>query len=410
MSTATIDHRSLYRLPWSLPDNAICWLEPTSLCNLHCDGCYRESDEGHKPLSAVLRELDIFQNLRTTDCISIAGGDPLIYPDIIPLVAEIKRRGIKPILNTNGVALTPELLRELKTAGLFGITFHVDGNQGRSGHWLGKNEIELNELRLKYAEMVASAGGVACGFNATVYDENKHHLPGMLQWAREHIDIVQTMVFICFRNIAPDNTFEWLAGGRRIDFQSLWYHSQEKRRIDIGSKECTALAREHDPNFAPAAYLNGTEDPTALKWLLSARIGTRKRTYGYVGPKFIELLMGSYHFTNGKYLSYASRSATRQGRAAILLLWPFDRGMRRITKAYFGAVARNPLRIFQRAHVQTIMFIQPVDCMVDGRQSMCDSCPDLTVWEDRLVWSCRLEEMKRFGTFLQTVPRSEKPV
>ncbi len=34
-----VDHRRLYRLPWSLPDNAISWLEPTSACNLSCDGC-----------------------------------------------------------------------------------------------------------------------------------------------------------------------------------------------------------------------------------------------------------------------------------------------------------------------------------------------------------------------------------
>jgi hypothetical protein len=53
--------------------------------------------------------------------------------------------------------------------------------------------------------------------------------------------------------------------------------------------------------------------------------------------------------------------------------------------------------------MQTIMFIQPVDFMEDGRQSMCDGCPDITVWGDELVWSCRLEELKQFGTFLRTV-------
>ena len=41
--------------------------------------------------------------------------------------------------------------------------------------------------------------------------------------------------------------------------------------------------------------------------------------------------------------------------------------------------------------MQSIMFIQPVDFMQDGRQSMCDGCPDITVHEDKLVWSCRLE-------------------
>ena len=48
-ATAVINHRELYRLPWTLPDNAISWLEPTSACNLACDGCYRENvKDSHK--------------------------------------------------------------------------------------------------------------------------------------------------------------------------------------------------------------------------------------------------------------------------------------------------------------------------------------------------------------------------
>ncbi len=39
--TATIDHRELYRLPWSLPESTIAWLEPTKKCNLAYRGCRR---------------------------------------------------------------------------------------------------------------------------------------------------------------------------------------------------------------------------------------------------------------------------------------------------------------------------------------------------------------------------------
>ena len=50
------------------------------------------------------------------------------------------------------------------------------------------------------------------------------------------------------------------------------------------------------------------------------------------------------------------------------------------------------------------MFIQPVDFHCNGAQSMCDGCPDITVHDGRLVWSCRLEELKQFGTFVRCVP------
>ena len=156
-----ISPQTLYRLPWNFADNAISWLEPTSKCNLYCDGCYRENrNESHKPLELIQRELDVFERYRKTDGVSIAGGEPLTHPQIIEIVKMVRAKGWKPIINSNGALLTNELLTELKKAGVCGFTFHIDSYQNRPG-WKGKNEIELNELRLQLAEMLASQGGIS---------------------------------------------------------------------------------------------------------------------------------------------------------------------------------------------------------------------------------------------------------
>jgi len=119
-----------YRLPWNLADNAITWLEPTTACNIHCQGCYRENKpESHTPLKLAIKDLETLKNMRRTDGISIAGGEPLIYPEIVELVRYIASQGWKPIINSNGHALTPDMVKELKNAGLFGFTFHVDSHQ-----------------------------------------------------------------------------------------------------------------------------------------------------------------------------------------------------------------------------------------------------------------------------------------
>jgi len=406
MKAADLDHRDLYRLPWTLPDNGISWIEPTAMCNLSCDGCYRENEkDSHKSLEEVFHELDVFERLRKSDCISIAGGDPLLYPQIVELVREIRRRGFKPIINTNGKALTRELLHSLKKAGVFGFTFHVDANQGRGGKWDGMNELELCELRLEYAEMLAAEGGISCSFNSTVYAENLKYVPDMIDWARQHIDIVHTMVFICFRHVIPEMPYDWYAGDEKVDWDSVMYHSSEKRRIDLRSNDVLGTIQDRFPEFTPAAYLNGTEDPSALKWLLSESVGTKNETFGFVGPKFLELMMSAYHFKKDRYLSYASPSTLGHGRASMMLLWPFDPQLRAAAGRYLRSLLRNPFRIFERVRMQSFMFIQPVDCFADGRQSMCDGCPDITVHEDKLVWSCRLEELKSFGRFLHTVPK-----
>lgn len=396
-----ISNRDLYRLPWTLPDNAISWLEPTSMCNLACDGCYRQNEkDSHKSLQEIKHELDIFQQKRNSDCISIAGGDPLLHPQILDIVKDIKSRGLKPIINTNGFALTEDFLNKLKEAGVFGFTFHVDSKQGRGGKWKGKNEIELNELRYEYARMLADAGGISCSFNSTVYEDTLQYLPEMIDWAQKNIDIVNTMVFIAYRYIVPNMPFDWYAGGQKIDWQSIAYHTADKRRVDILSTDMLKKIRETEPEFHPAAYLNGSEKVDSFKWLLTERIGTTKKLYGYVGPKFMELVMTANHLFKGTYLSYAAPKDCKKGRAALLLLWPFDKGLR---KALLRML-KNPFRLLKKAHFQSILFIQPVDFLQDGRQSMCDGCPDITVWNDDLVWSCRLEEIKTFGTFLRTVP------
>ncbi|MCL6098874.1 MAG: radical SAM protein [Bacteroidetes bacterium] len=402
MSNQVINHLDLYRLPWTLADNAISWLEPTSMCNLSCDGCYRENQkDSHKSFETVKHELDIFQQKRNSDCISIAGGDPLLHPQIVDIVKDIKRRGLKPIINTNGFALKEDLLLELKNAGVYGFTFHIDSKQGRGGDWKGKNELELNELRYKYARMLADAGGIACSFNSTVYEDTLQYVPGMIDWAHKNIDIVHTMVFIAFRYVVPTMPFDWYAGGQKIDWQTIAYHTDKNRKVDILSTDVLQKVREQFPEFTPAAYLNGTEKVDSFKWLLTERVGTKNKIYGYLGPKFLELIMSTHHFVKGKYLSYASPATAKMGRSTMLLLWPFDKKIRKA----LGRMMKSPFRIFKKAHLQTIMFIQPVDFMPDGRQSMCDGCPDITVHNDELVWSCRLEEVTSFGGFLRSVPK-----
>jgi len=402
MNNTILNHRELYRLPWTLPDNAISWLEPTSMCNLACDGCYRDNEkDSHKTIEQIKHELDLFVQKRNSDCISVAGGDPLVHPEIVEIVRQIKLRGLKPILNTNGVALTPEFLKELKNAGVFGFTFHVDSKQGRGGKWKDKSEIELNELRFHYAKMLADEGNIACSFNATVYEDTLQDIPGMIDWAHKNIDIVNTMVFIAFRYIVPTMPFDWYAGGQKVDWQTIIYHTEQKRKVDILSTDMLKTVKERIPEFKPCAFLNGTEKVDSSKWLLTERVGTRKKIYGYLGPKFMELVMTFHHLFKGTYLSYADTKTSKMGRSTLLFLWAFDKGVK---KALFKML-RNPFRVFKKSYLQSILFIQPVDFMEDGRQSMCDGCPDITVLNDELVWSCRLEEHKQFGQFLKSVPK-----
>lgn len=399
-ATSTLDHRRLYRMPWTLPDNVIAWLEPTTACNLRCAGCYRADRQSFKDLAEIRHELDVFEGHRRFDAVSIAGGEPLLHPELDAIVAEVARRGHKPVVNTNGVELDEPRLRRLKAAGLAGVTLHVDSKQGRPG-WEGADEVALNRLRLELAQRVARVGGLTCAFNATVYEDTLEAAPDLVEWAAAHVDLVHVMVLICYREVVRDGEFDYHAGGRPVDISQLVYSTPvRRRRSDITSREVVATIRRRVPDFAPCAYLNGTEAADALKWLVASRIGRPGRILGYLGPKVFELGQVLHHLRHGRYFAYAPPASLRRARW-LLAAAPIDRGVRRA----LGRWLRDPAGWFRRLHLQSVTVIQPADLLADGRASMCDGCPDLTVHEGELVWSCRLEERTRYGRFLDATPK-----
>jgi hypothetical protein len=397
-----LNHLNYYRLPWNLTDNIISWLEPTAKCNLACFGCYRKNEvDSHKPLEQVKEEIQLFTKMRNTDAMSIAGGDPLLHPEITEIVSYIKQQGLKPIVNTNGIALTKELLMELKRAGVYGFTFHIDSKQNRPG-WKDSDELKLNELRYYFAKMLSDAGNISCSFNSTVYRDTMHFIPGMTEWAHKNVNIVNVMVFILYRAVTND-LVDFYLGPRKIDMSGLVYNEEETKDVDLKTEDIYNIFKTMYPDYDGCAYLNGSEKPDSFKWFLTGRLATKDKIYGYLGPKTMEIVQMFNHLLFGKYLSYTSPRISSQGKG-LLLLSLFDKKIRKAAIKFLA----NPLNIFRKLYYQSVMIIQPVDIMDDGRQSMCDGCPDITVWDGKLVWSCRLEEQLNYGVNLRTFPKNAK--
>lgn len=403
--TIQLNPQEYYRLPWSLSDNGISWLEVTTGCNLACEGCYRPNSGRHKTPEEVAQDLAVFARERRSDCMSIAGGDPLVHPELAEIVRMVKRGGWKPVVNTNGLALTPKLLRALVEAGVFGFTFHIDTSQKRRDS-RAKTEAEHNRLRQKLAEMVAEVGGVACAFNQTVTSDTLDQVPDVVRWARQHPDIVNTVVFILYREPRLFGDFDYHAHGEKVPVEATyeeadgWGGSRLIKAADV-----VARIREVEPSYTPSAYLNGTEDATSTKWLIATRIGDAEETFGYVTPRFMEVVQQGYRALNGRWLSYSDPRLLAAGRASAMAFGLIDAGMRAIAGKIVRASLRKPKKLLEPAYLQTFTIIQPIDVLPDGRMNMCDGCPDMTVHEGKMYWSCRLEEIKQFGCFVTATPR-----
>ncbi len=398
-----------YRFPWSNNDNPISWLEITDICNIYCKGCYRKNLSGHRDLKELQEEVDFFKRIRNADGISIAGGEPLVYPDIVKLVEYIAKQGIKPIIISNTFALKKENLTDLYNAGMAGITCHIDMLQDRPDVTKGSTELDIMKLRQEKADLLydVTRGNMNVTFNQTVYHENFKYLPDIVKWARQNIEKVHGLVFICYRGIPIKEGVSYDVGGEDIT-ENIQYTEADTSQIDITSVDIYNLLKDHfGETYEPAAYLGGTGHILDYKWWAGATIMEKNgKVHGPIGPRTMEYLQHQHHWKHGTYFAY--RKKHKVARALIRFTgFIGDKKAKHTRRSMLGTLF-NPIKWFQPLYSQTIGIVQAPDMMDNGMASMCESCPDMTVWKGNLVNSCRLDEYRKYGRLMNAIVHNDE--
>ena len=394
---------NLYRMPWKMSDNAMSWLEPTRRCNITCDACFTINDpKSEKSLSQIRKELDTLLSIRKCDAVLIAGGEPLTHPKIVEIVKMVSDRKVKSQLITNGVSLDLSLLKELKANGLFGITFHIDSHQNRP-NWKGKNEIELNELRQYYVDMVRSVKNLVCAFNTTIFPDTLKYVSDIVKWSVSNIRDVSVMTIIAARVFDKNFPFDYYVGNKKVDLTEMVFFS-DKHYDNLTAIDLYNEVKKVLPFYEFCSFIGGTSIHNSLKWGMACVVGSNKEQYGCIGPKTMEIFQNFYHFLTGKFLAYSKPSQSKMGRL-LLMLSIFDKELRKTATRYFSAIGKDPYKVGETVAIQTISLLQPVDILPNGEQDNCDGCPNGTVWNERLVPACQLDNYKKFGGPIQMVPK-----
>lgn len=398
------DRERLYRLPWTINESPIGWVEVTDVCNIHCKGCYRLNKSGHKPLKDVQEEILFLKKWRKCDTITLAGGEAILHPEIREIMKFIHDEGMKCSVITNGVALSKELLTDLRNLGLTGVSFHIDSTQNRP-ETKGKKdltELDMNPVRLHYAKMLAEVGGLTSSFGITVTSKNYHQVPLFVQWAIDNIKVVNTLTFITYRGMPITDGLEYYSNGKKIELKpnSLGYAITEKEfdMITVKSQDVYSIIKIHFPAYEAHSYLGGTVDHTSMKWLIGNMIlNSKGKQFGAFGNKVMELIQDFYHLKKGQYLVHMKK---RKFGKKVFLMAPFDQTVRKAFREFLKYLLPNPLRIFDRIYALNIGVVQAPDFLSDGRTDMCDGCPDMCVHEGKLVNSCRLDECIQYGNYI----------
>jgi hypothetical protein len=164
------------------------------------------------------------------------------------------------------------------------------------------------------------------------------------------------------------------------------------------------IIKESSPEYEPSCYLGGTIRVDSYKWLIGVMVGSKHGIYGSAGAKTMELAMAGHHLLYGTYPAYVPQL---RATPLLFLLAPWDRGVRQAVKNRLADVLRHPGRLLDRIHVQTIGIIQAPDIQPNGQADMCDSCPDMTVWDGTLVNSCRMDEYRLFSGMLSVAEKAK---
>ena len=106
-------------------------IEPLFACNLACPGCGKIQH----PTDILRRRLSVDDVVRAveecgTPMVSIAGGEPLLHPEIEQMVDALVRRKVYVYLCTNAVLLRRKIER-FKPSRYFSWVIHVDGLRER---------------------------------------------------------------------------------------------------------------------------------------------------------------------------------------------------------------------------------------------------------------------------------------
>src|SRR6516165_3632363 len=146
----------------------VLMLEPLHACNLTCTGCGRIREYSQ----TIKEKLAVEECLASVDecgapIVSICGGEPMIYPDIGPVVKGILRRRKHIYLCTNGMFIKKRL-HEFRPTSRFFFNVHLDGLERT--HDLAVEREGVFRAAIEGIIVAKKAGFLVCT-NTTIFKE-----------------------------------------------------------------------------------------------------------------------------------------------------------------------------------------------------------------------------------------------
>jgi hopanoid biosynthesis associated radical SAM protein HpnH len=226
-------------------------LEPLFQCNLECAGCGKIQQPEH----VLRRRMPVDQAVAAIEecgapMVSIAGGEPLLHPDIVAMVEELVRRKVYVYLCTNAVLLKRRIDR-FTPSRYFSFVIHIDGLRERHDAAVDRHGVFDQAVA---AIRDAKARGFRVTTNSTFFNTDSP------KTVREVLDFLNDDLEVDAMMISPAYAYE------KAPDQEHFLGPEETRRL---FKEAFAGKRKkwrlnHSPLFLD--FLEGKVDFGCTAW------------------------------------------------------------------------------------------------------------------------------------------------
>jgi len=158
----------------------------TSGCNLNCRYCFNWENAiptAHHQLDySTIQEILRAGRAGGHRYLTLTGGEPFIHPEISRIIATAHELGYWITILTNGILVTDAMLAALAAIPQIRIRVSLEGaTAGTHEYFRGPNTFSKAIGNIQ--KLIRAGIWVGIGF--TVYDENMHEIPAMIQLASE---------------------------------------------------------------------------------------------------------------------------------------------------------------------------------------------------------------------------------
>ncbi len=204
-------------------------------CNLRCVHCYAHSRDleytGELTHSEGLRLIDDLAAFGAPVML-FSGGEPLMRPDILELIAHARSCGMRAVISTNGTLITPELAAQLKEFGLSYVGISLDGLEETNDRFRGmRGAFSLALAGIRNCQ----AAGIKVGLRFTMNRKNVQDLDGIFD-----LLYAERIPRICFYHLV------YAGRGTNLVADAL-SHEESRKAVDLILDRTAALHRAGFP-------------------------------------------------------------------------------------------------------------------------------------------------------------------